>query len=148
MPKNSVRFGAFEFAQTNLWSKKSSTNTFMCGLFAGTAEAVAVVTPQETLKTKLIHDKLSATPQYKNIISGIVTITKETGVRGLYQGVVPTVLKQSTNQGVRFVVFADTKDRLSPYMKNKILVDLFAGGFAGFCSVMFNNPIDVIKTKM
>jgi hypothetical protein len=33
-------------------------------------------------------------------------------------------------------------------MKNKILVDLFAGGFAGFCSVMFNNPIDVIKTKM
>jgi solute carrier family 25 citrate transporter 1 len=93
MPKNSVRFGAFEFAQTSLWSKKSSTNTFMCGLFAGTAEAVAVVTPQETLKTKLIHDKLSATPQYKNIISGIVTITKETGVRGLYQGVVPTVLK-------------------------------------------------------
>ena len=23
-----------------------------------------------------------------------------------------------------------------------------SGGFAGFCSVMFNNPIDVIKTKM
>ena len=22
------------------------------------------------------------------------------------------------------------------------------GGFAGFCSVMFNNPIDVIKTNM
>jgi predicted hydrocarbon binding protein len=33
-------------------------------------------------------------------------------------------------------------------MRNKILVDLLAGGFAGFCSVMFNNPIDVIKTKM
>lgn len=27
-------------------------------------------------------------------------------------------------------------------------MDLLAGGFAGFCSVMFNNPIDVIKTKM
>lgn len=23
-----------------------------------------------------------------------------------------------------------------------------SGGFAGFCSVMFNNPIDVIKTSM
>lgn len=45
MPKNSVRFGAFEFAQTNLFQKKSNTNTFMCGLFAGTAEAIAVVTP-------------------------------------------------------------------------------------------------------
>ena len=26
--------------------------------------------------------------------------------------------------------------------------DLLAGGFAGFCSVMANNPVDVIKTKM
>ena len=23
-----------------------------------------------------------------------------------------------------------------------------AGGFAGFCSVMFNNPVDVVKTQM
>jgi len=29
-----------------------------------------------------------------------------------------------------------------------MLTDLCAGGFAGFCSVMFNNPIDVIKTRM
>lgn len=57
-------------------------------------------------------------------------------------------MKQSTNQGVRFFVFADTKDRLSPFIKNKVIVDLISGGFAGFCSVMFNNPIDVIKTKM
>jgi solute carrier family 25 citrate transporter 1 len=46
----------------------------MCGLAAGTAEALVVVTPQETLKTKLIHDKLSPNPQYKNIFSGIYTI--------------------------------------------------------------------------
>ena len=30
----------------------------------------------------------------------------------------------------------------------KVIADLISGGFAGFCSVMFNNPIDVIKTKM
>ena len=74
MPKNSVRFFAFEFAQTNLFTTKSTFNTFMCGLAAGTAEALVVVTPQETLKTKLIHDKLSPNPQYKNIFSGIYTI--------------------------------------------------------------------------
>mmetsp|Transcript_11762 Transcript_11762/g.11691 ORF Transcript_11762/g.11691 Transcript_11762/m.11691 type:complete len:90 (+) Transcript_11762:616-885(+) len=28
------------------------------------------------------------------------------------------------------------------------MVDILAGGFAGFCSVMFNNPIDVVKTNM
>jgi solute carrier family 25 citrate transporter 1 len=96
----------------------------------------------------LIHDKLSPNPQYKNIFSGIYTIATSQGIRGLYQGVVPTVLKQSTNQGVRFVVFADTKKTLTPYFKQQILVDLISGGFAGFCSTMFNNPIDVIKTQM
>lgn len=29
-----------------------------------------------------------------------------------------------------------------------MLADLLAGGFAGFCSVMANNPVDVIKTRM
>jgi solute carrier family 25 citrate transporter 1 len=33
-------------------------------------------------------------------------------------------------------------------LQYKILVDLISGGFAGFCSVMFNNPIDVIKTNL
>lgn len=61
---------------------------------------------------------------------------------------VPTLLKQSTNQGVRFVVFEDTQKHLSQYIKYKILCDFLSGGFAGFCSVMFNNPIDVIKTNL
>ena len=29
-----------------------------------------------------------------------------------------------------------------------MLCDVLAGGFAGFCSTMANNPVDVIKTKM
>lgn len=66
----------------------------------------------------------------------------------MYKGVVPTLLKQSTNQGVRFVVFEDTQKKLNTFIKYKILVDLLSGGFAGFCSVMFNNPIDVIKTNL
>lgn len=148
MPKNSVRFGAFEFAKTNLFTGPGSTNTFMCGLTAGVAEALVVVTPQETLKTKLIHDKLSPNPQYSNIFQGIYTISQQAGIKGLYAGVVPTILKQGSNQAVRFVVFADTKKFLSNYMSNKIVVDLFAGGWAGFVSVMANNPVDVIKTKM
>jgi hypothetical protein len=33
-------------------------------------------------------------------------------------------------------------------MKWKVAVDILSGGFAGFCSVMFNNPVDVVKTNM
>lgn len=33
-------------------------------------------------------------------------------------------------------------------MNSKTGADFIAGGFAGFVSVMVNNPIDVIKTRM
>ena len=115
---------------------------------AGAAESTFVVTPQETLKTKLVHDKLQETPKYRNLFHGISEIVKEAGVGGLYKGYAATLLKQSSNQGVRFVVYTDTSKFLQNYISYKVVSDLLAGGFAGFCSVMANNPIDVIKTKM
>jgi len=49
---------------------------------------------------------------------------------------------------VRFVVYTDTAKFLQGYINKKVVTDLMAGGFAGFVSVMCNNPVDVIKTKM
>ena len=45
VPKNQVRFGMYTFMQTNVLTEKSKTNNFLCGLSAGAAEAVFVVTP-------------------------------------------------------------------------------------------------------
>jgi len=148
VPKNSVRFGTYDWASKNLFVEKTKLNNFCCGLTAGAAEALTVVTPQETLKTKLIHDKISATPKYRNLFHGIYTIGSQQGPAGMYRGVLATLLKQSSNQGVRFVVFEDAKTHLGKFLQTKVLVDLLAGAFAGFCSVMANNPVDVVKTKM
>jgi len=57
-------------------------------------------------------------------------------------------MKQSSNQGVRFLVYTDSAKFLSDYISTKMICDLIAGGFAGAVSVFANNPIDVIKTKM
>lgn len=46
------------------------------------------------------------------------------------------------------MVFEDSTKYLQTKFRNKVFCDLVAGGFAGFCSVMFNNPIDVIKTNL
>jgi solute carrier family 25 citrate transporter 1 len=149
VPKNYVRFGAFQYARSNVFTDTTKKiNTFMCGLCAGAAEAIMVVTPQETLKTKLIHDILSPEPKYRNVFHGIYSITKTQGLAGVYAGPVPTVLKQSTNQGVRFVVFEDTQKVLNQVIPIKVVADLLSGAFAGVCSTLINNPIDVIKTNM
>jgi len=61
IPKNYVRFGTYTYVQSNILTERTRTNNFFCGIAAGAAEALMVVTPQETLKTKLIHDKISGT---------------------------------------------------------------------------------------
>ena len=74
VPKNYVRFGTYTYVQENILTEKKPLNNFMCGLAAGFNEAIFVVTPQETLKTRLIHDKLSAEPKFRNVFHGIYTI--------------------------------------------------------------------------
>lgn len=93
VPKNYVRFGTYSYAKAHLFTEPSKINNFMCGICAGAAESTLVVTPQETLKTKLIHDKLSANPQYKNVFDGIAQIIKKQGFGGMYKGYLATLLK-------------------------------------------------------
>ena len=148
IPKNTVRFGAYQEAQRTLFTNKSRASNFACGLFAGACESTLVVTPQETIKTKLVHDMMQEKPRYRNLFHGVGTIVRENGIGGIYKGYTATLIKQSSNQGVRFVVYTDSAKFLENYISYKVFSDLLAGGFAGFCSVMANNPVDVIKTRM
>lgn len=97
VPKNYVRFGTFTYARENIFTEKKKSHSFLCGICAGGAESILVVTPQETLKTKLVHDKLQTNPQYKNLFHGIYSIYQAKGFWGMYRGVVPTFMKQSSN---------------------------------------------------
>lgn len=74
-----------------------------------------------------------------------------TGFHGVYQGVVPTILKQGSNQAIRFFVIETLKHWYRGEDHNKSVpipvVGAF-GAFAGACSVYGNTPIDVVKTRL
>jgi len=74
VPKMYFRFGAYAWIKSTLLIDNTRTNNFLSGLFAGAVESTIVVTPQETLKTKLIHDMLSEKPQYRNLFHGVYKI--------------------------------------------------------------------------
>ena len=116
---------------------------FLAGVGAGTIEAVVAVTPLETIKTKLIQKNLS-------LVEGINAIVKEEGVGGLYKGVVATVLKQASNQGLRFMFFNTYKDYMTSNGQRSLqpLEALLGGMLAGCFSTLGNNPFDVVKTQM
>jgi len=154
IPKVGVRFTAAEKAKNYLRKDGhlSAGSNMLAGFFGGACEAIFAVTPMETVKTKFIHDLNSPPDQrkYQGLIHGIRTIIREEGISGVYKGLFPTILKQSTNQATRFLVYEEMRKWLQGNSKEPLGVfpTLLCGATAGGVSVMVNNPLDVIKTIM
>lgn len=150
IPKTGVRFGSKEFYDKTFFPTPSKTATFLSGALAGTTEALLVVTPMETLKVKLIHDRFQTVPKYSSLINGISTIYASKGFKGIYMGPLPTVLRQASNQAIRFTVYGEVKSKLDEIGPNLPLTlkTALSGAIAGAASVLGNNPIDVVKTNM
>lgn len=157
IPKSAVRFGAFEELKKRMANEKGQLTTstrLLCGLGAGVSEAVLAVTPMETVKVKFIHDQNQKNPRFKGFFHGVREIIKEQGISGCYKGVTATIIKQGSNQAIRFYVIESLK---SEYRKRNnldvnaavpLLVTGTFGAIAGAASVFGNTPVDVVKTRM
>lgn len=154
VPKASVRFMGYEVLRNKLMDadgKLTQSRTIMCGLGAGFMEAVVIVCPMETVKVKFIHDQNQVNPKYRGFFHGVREIVKSEGILGTYQGLTATVLKQGSNQAIRFLVFNNLKSYFQAGDNTKeigIARTFFSGGVAGGASVLGNAPLDVVKTRM
>ena len=145
VPKAGLRFGLFDYLD-QLFLKPDGTTTsartLLAGSTAGAIEALLVVTPVETVKTKLIDLNMG-------MLRGTQHIIKTEGLAGIYRGAIPTTLKQGSNQGLRFMAFSKYKSFMSPDGKPLDAPRAMLGGMlAGCFSTMLNNPFDAVKTRM
>ncbi|KAM8704950.1 hypothetical protein ACLKA7_009413 [Drosophila subpalustris] len=152
--KVASRFGAYEFYTLELQEEDGShtiLKTFLSGLLAGATEAVVAVTPLETIKLKIMNDMHRTRPRYNGLFHGVRCILRREGIRGIYRGLSATVLKQGTNQAIRFFLMVTQKDLYagtdSAVIVPMPLIGIF-GVISGAASVLGNTPIDVIKTRM
>lgn len=146
VPKAGIRFGANTFFKNQFRDsegKVSMGSAFLAGLCAGVCEATFAVTPQETIKTKLINLNMGMT-------DGVPHIIKTEGLGGLYNGLVSTCMKQGGNQGSRFFFMAQYRKFVAGDAEAKLPKHLtFLGGLgAGLFSVLCTSPFDIVKTRM
>lgn len=146
IPKAGIRFGLNAIIKDNLRDKDGKLTpgkNFVAGLGAGVSEALIIVAPVETVKTKCIELNMP-------FVSGFKHILKTEGIGGVYQGAAATAMKQGSNQGLRFMWFNEYKRIVTNDGEKKMtpLLGLFGGMSAGCFSTLGNNPFDVVKTRM
>ncbi|KAF7590166.1 hypothetical protein BBP40_003187 [Aspergillus hancockii] len=152
--KAGIRFVAFDSIKSLLQDengKISGPRTVIAGFGAGFIESLFAVTPFESIKTQLIDDRKSANPRMRGFLHGSKIIFQERGVRGFFQGFVPTTARQAANSATRFSSYTMLKQLAESYAApgEKLgTASTFAiGGMAGFITVYVTQPLDTVKTR-
>ncbi|UZJ52991.1 hypothetical protein CBS101457_002311 [Exobasidium rhododendri] len=115
-----IRLGTYDRLKRALQMPDGSLSggrSLLAGLGAGLAEAVFVVIPTETLKTRVIHSNLLYEPPVKlsgvssfNAAKILVNSPGYHGYRALYTGVTSTLLRQGVSSMLRFGTYSTLKN--------------------------------------
>ncbi|CAP65049.1 uncharacterized protein PODANS_5_6400 [Podospora anserina S mat+] len=130
----------------------SGPRTVIAGFGAGVTESLLAVTPTESIKTTLIDDRKSAKPRLRGFLHAVPIIARERGIRGFFQGFVPTTARQAANSATRFGSYTALKQLAESYTapgeKLGGVATFAMGGIAGLITVYVTQPLDTIKTRM
>ncbi|KAI0702749.1 mitochondrial tricarboxylate transporter [Earliella scabrosa] len=147
-----VSYDHFKHALADAEGKVSAPRSLLAGLGAGMMEAVFAVTPSETIKTKLIDDAKSPNPRFRGLIHGTGCIVREEGLRGIYRGLFPVMMRQGANSAVRFTTYTTLKQLVQGQGRAgqpiSSVMTFGIGAVAGLVTVYTTMPLDVIKTRM
>lgn len=99
-----------------------------------------------------IDDRKAAKPRLRGFLHAVPIIARERGLRGFFQGFIPTTARQAANSATRFGSYTFLKQMAESYTApgEKLgAVGTFAiGGVAGLITVFVTQPLDTIKTRM
>jgi solute carrier family 25 citrate transporter 1 len=147
-----VSYDQFKHMLADPQGKVSAPRSLLAGLGAGMMEAIFAVTPSETIKTKLIDDAKGPNPQYRGLIHGTTRIVQQEGIRGIYRGLFPVMMRQGGNSAVRFTTYSTLKQFVQgtarPGQNLPSSITFGIGAVAGLVTVYTTMPLDVIKTRM
>lgn len=99
-----------------------------------------------------IDDRKSANPRMRGFLHAVPIIARERGLRGFFQGFVPTTARQAANSATRFGSYTFLRQLAQSYTapgeKLGTLSTFGIGGAAGFITVYVTQPLDTVKTRM
>jgi len=180
--KYAWRYGSYALFQQGLNSVLDDkigiqALNFGSGMLSGVTEAILIVTPFEVVKTRMQKERHSLgssfsdakynlrnsfsepgfqsekRPRYRNTWDAASGVIRTGGIRALWSGVVPTILRQGSNQALNFLCFSELnrrfwKKRDGDGQQLAFWKTSISGILAGSMGPCVNNPVDVVKTRL
>ncbi|KAI5585301.1 hypothetical protein BDE02_06G136400 [Populus trichocarpa] len=130
----------------------------VAGSFAG-GTAVLLTYPLDLVRTKLAYQIVSSSKAningvigmelvYKGIRDCFSKTLKESGLRGLYRGVAPSLYGIFPYAGLKFYFYEEMKRHVPEEHKKDIVVKMVCGSVAGLLGQTFTYPLDVVRRQM
>lgn len=125
---------------------------FNCGAVAGFANGF-LASPIELIRIKL-QTQTGSTKEFAGPIDCFKKIYNATGVRGIYRGLGPTLVRESVGMGIYFATY---EALIAKELRNKVYATredippwklCMYGGLSGYALWTVIYPVDVIKSKL
>ncbi|XP_074633249.1 kidney mitochondrial carrier protein 1-like isoform X2 [Acropora palmata] len=110
--------------------------------------------PIDTTKTRLqlqgqVIDMKQKEIRYRGMLHAFAKIAKDDGLKALFNGVAPALLRQASYGSLKLGFYHALKRKLVNNPKDETLIfNIFAGMVAGGVSSAMCNPTDVLKIRM
>ena len=121
------------------------------GLTTG-AFGILVANPTDVVKIRFQGEgkKPENERRYKTVTQAYSKIIKEEGVRGLWTGLGPNIIRNSIINAAEIATFDYAKDQI---LRRKLMEDgvpchLVSSAIAGFTACVIGSPVDVLKTRI
>lgn len=151
----SVRIGLYD-SMKQLYTRGSGDVGIGTRILAGSttgAMAVAFAQPTDVVKVRFQAQtrlpESGAVKRYNSTIEAYKTIGRDEGIKGLWKGCLPNIVRNAIVNCSELVTYDIIKELI---LKNKLMTDNmpchFTAAFAaGFCTTIVASPVDVVKTR-
>lgn len=123
----------------------------LAGMGAGSLGAL-IGNPTEVVLIRMQSDGLKPKEQranYRSVFDALARITRTEGVRALWTGALPTVIRATATNFGQLTFFAESKDQLKRHTKlSAQATTVTASIIGGFFAAFFSLPLDMVKTRL
>lgn len=119
---------------------------------AGIAEATTLPTDVAKVRLQLQSSSLGEL-RYHGMVDCIMKVARVEGLRALWKGIVPELIRQVSYHSFTFVLYEHIRDMVSLVLgmeaaRSNYLQRLLAAGTSAAIAIVLFNPTEVLKTQM